>query len=105
MNISIDYDDTYTKDPELWDQFISMAQSKGHQVFCITKRYEEIAEDIKSTMKIQTLFATQSKLDEAHKNGVVIDIWIDDKPQSIYPYRLLQPKTRRITNHVKKHYR
>ena len=92
MIISIDYDDTFTKDKQLWEWFIKKAQSRGHEVICITKRYESMSEDIKSEMKIKTFFALKSKLETATNNGFKIDVWIDDKPQSIFPFRLLNKK-------------
>ena len=36
--ISLDYDRTYTADPGLWDQFIALARSRGHEVVCVTGR-------------------------------------------------------------------
>lgn len=38
MNISIDFDDTYTRDPEMWNAFIRLAQASGHKVYCVTAR-------------------------------------------------------------------
>ena len=37
-------------------------------------------------MKIPIIYATKSKLEAALKKDITIDIWIDDKPQTIYPY-------------------
>ena len=33
MNISIDYDDTYTKDPLMWNWFAQQALDRGHKVY------------------------------------------------------------------------
>lgn len=30
----LDFDDTFTADPELWALFIREAQAKGHRVYC-----------------------------------------------------------------------
>ena len=102
MNISIDYDETYTQDPQLWKWFISKAQARDHQVFCITRRYPEQSDDIKSEMKIRTLFANKSKLETASLHGIKIDVWIDDKPQSIYPLRLLNKQVNRFKRYALK---
>jgi len=36
MKLSIDYDDTYTKDPILWDLFAQNAITRGHTVYCVS---------------------------------------------------------------------
>lgn len=86
MNIAIDYDDTYTLDKNLWNKIIDIFLKDGHKVFCITKRYEHIADDIRQDMKIPIIYATKSKLEAAIKKNINIDVWIDDKPQTIYPF-------------------
>lgn len=86
MNIAIDYDDTYTLDKILWNKIINIFLDNGHSVFCITKRHEHIADDIKHDMNIPIIYATKSKLEAALQKNIMIDIWIDDKPQTIYPY-------------------
>ena len=85
MNISIDYDDTYTLDPESWDKVINLLIKANHNVFCITKRYEDISDDIKSSLNIPIIFVPKgkSKSLEAMERGLKIDVWIDDKPLSI----------------------
>ena len=105
MNIAIDYDDTYTKDPSLWSMFIKQAQANGHKVYCITKRYEELAQDIKEQLDIQIIFAEKSKLEAAHSNALRIDVWIDDKPQSIYPYALLNKLNNKKNAHIFRRHR
>ena len=40
MILSIDYDNTYTADPLLWDQFIVNALERGHTVYCVSFRPE-----------------------------------------------------------------
>ena len=51
MNIAIDYDDTYTLDPCVWEAIIQLLKDNGHNVFCVTKRYECNADDIKENIK------------------------------------------------------
>ena len=45
MIIALDYDKTYTADPNLWDAFIKFAVFRGHKVICLTMRYSQ--EEIK----------------------------------------------------------
>ena len=70
MNIAIDYDDTYTLDKTLWNKIIDIFLNNGHKVFCITKRYEHIADDIRQDMKIPIIYATKSKLEAAIKKNI-----------------------------------
>lgn len=85
MNISLDYDDTYTLEPETWDKIISILQKANHNVFCITKRYEHLADDIKESLQIPIIFVPKGKSKSriAIEQGIKIDVWIDDKPASI----------------------
>ena len=91
MNISLDFDDTYTRDPILWDEFINRAQERGHTVYCITARpptkenkaevYEALA---KLIGKDNCLFADcKAKAKFAFENNVFIDVWIDDLPSNV----------------------
>ena len=88
MNISIDYDATYTADRELWDTFIKSAQSRGHTVICVTKRGPsnggQGTADItdKDVVVIYTDRAAKKAFVEAM--GIRIDIWIDDWPLSLF---------------------
>lgn len=34
MNISLDYDETFTEDPILWKKFVEMAHSRAHRFLC-----------------------------------------------------------------------
>ena len=38
MLIALDYDETYTADPVLWDRFIGDANDHGHTVWIVTAR-------------------------------------------------------------------
>jgi len=38
LNLSLDYDDTYTRDPSAWDEFIELMRRKGHKVYLVTWR-------------------------------------------------------------------
>ena len=45
MLIALDYDKTYTADPALWDNFVDLAQSRGHTVKIVTMRRPDEAID------------------------------------------------------------
>ena len=67
----------------MWDKAIDLFQKSGHQVYCVTKRFEESAEDIKKALRIPIIFAVKSKSEAVKNQGIQIDVWIDDKPKSI----------------------
>ena len=85
MIISIDYDDTYTNDPDLWDRFIAVAESKGHIVICVTARRDTFENRREMTIPVETiLFAYDCpKRQYAEYKGYHVDVWIDDKPEAI----------------------
>jgi len=88
MKIALDYDDTYTKDPEYWDQLIFIAEEYGHEIFVITNRQGISDEDdevfnvpIDSSNVVFT--GGKAKKEFAEDLGIKIDVWIDDEPEYI----------------------
>jgi len=101
MNIAIDFDDTYTLNPNVWNQIIDILLKQNNNVYCVTKRYKDNAKDIVEAFantNIPIIYAVKSKLEAVSDAGIKIDVWIDDKPQSIYPYRLLNNNFNRRFN-------
>ena len=85
MNIAIDYDDTYTEDPELWDSFIAAAKNRGHKVYCVTRRNPLKAADIRRAMElmdVEIIFVADG-MTKRTATVVQIDVWIDDNPKTI----------------------
>lgn len=84
-NIAIDFDDTYTADPELWDLFVSQARARGHRCFCVTAR-RDTEENVRICVipDCPTIFTRLSaKKAFCERLGLKIDIWIDDSPHII----------------------
>ena len=50
MIIFLDYDETYTLDPEFWNNFILNAKKSGHTVFGLTMRYNNESESIENSL-------------------------------------------------------
>ncbi len=87
--IALDYDGTYTADPELWLNFVKIAQSRGHKVVCVTMRYQheiEAADFDPRLKELVTVFPTGREAKKKHMRmkGWNIDIWIDDVPEWIF---------------------
>lgn len=90
LTISLDFDKTWTADPQLWRDFVGLAHKSGHRVVLITRRPD--TEKDRSTVEKATadsgidrlIFAGQTqKADAARKSGVSVDVWVDDYPAGI----------------------
>lgn len=81
MIIALDYDKTYTSDKFMWNKFCVLAQECGHEVICLTMRYDNDEERI-SNLPVSKIYYTsrKAKLIWAKQNNIHVDIWIDDKP-------------------------
>ena len=78
MRIALDYDGTYTADPELWEAFIHNAHAAGHEVVCVTMRYpHEGAPGIPCRVVFTSRLAKWRAMIE---RGEPVDVWIDDQP-------------------------
>ena len=99
MTIALDYDNTYTRDPDLWDRFITDCGRNGHLVICVTNRPWApnttktervpcvIMKDEEGTLSFEPIpiicAGDQFKLDAARAAGYSVAIWIDDMPGTI----------------------
>jgi hypothetical protein len=90
--IVLDYDDTYTTDPQLWDIFIKNAHKRGHTIICCTMRIEgcgneDVIEDMeKHNIPIVYSAEADDKWSAIKEAGYdpINAIWIDDRPMYIY---------------------
>ena len=84
MLICIDYDDTYTKMPELLDCIIQKSKDLKYRVILATMRYpQEIDDNFSKVMSKcdQTIFTgRKAKLPYLLTQGIKPDLWIDDNP-------------------------
>jgi hypothetical protein len=79
--IALDYDNTYSDDPELWDEFVSSAQKRGHLVFGVTFRRAD--QPVK--MPVEVIY-TGGVLKADYLRQIDFpepSIWIDDYPELI----------------------
>lgn len=91
MIIAIDFDDTYTRDPELWDEFCRSCIRRGHKVYCVTARAEGkmmdiVKESIGKVIGEKNCIGTnlQPKRNFLLENyKIYIDVWCDDTPDAI----------------------
>ena len=89
MHISLDFDDTYTRDPQMWNKFINLAKLSGHNVYCVTFRFPEqsqqVYESIGQVIGNDCCYFTAytAKRSYMQSKGIMIDVWIDDMPMLI----------------------
>lgn len=93
LQISIDFDQTFTAAPGLWRSFIADAVSRGNRVCCITRR--EDTEENRAAVRdafgdsfdgLSALVLCgpgEQKRAAAQAAGLEVDIWIDDTPETI----------------------
>jgi len=86
--ISLDYDDTYTRNPEMWDRVIRELKDSGCTVYCVTLRYPDFeGEAVRAALhgKVDKIFCTgrQAKRDFMYSHGIHVHVWIDDNPNFI----------------------
>lgn len=85
MTIAIDFDDTYTADPVLWDRFIANAKARGHKVIIVTCRCK--TDENREVVKVDGCVVLFTNLGSKQKfmteAGCKVDVWIDDDPGCI----------------------
>lgn len=84
MNISLDFDDTYTRDPDAWNRVIAIMRGQGHKVYCITMRNEAEGEPVRKALegRVDEIYYTNrfAKQKFMFERGINIHVWIDDSP-------------------------
>lgn len=92
LTLSIDFDRTFSADPQLWGEFARKAVADGNTVVMVSRRpdTEEDRQTVTDTLGdyadafSQVLLVGDRLKDEAAKEaGVNVDVWVDDSPQFI----------------------
>lgn len=86
MRIGLDYDGTYTRDPDLWLAFVETAKQRGHEVWVVTMRTKDEGLNIGALAHlVDGVEFTARKAKNSHMTnaGRPIEIWIDDMPMFI----------------------
>jgi hypothetical protein len=88
LNIAIDFDETYTLAPLLWDKIIKSFMEQGHSVHLVTWRSQDEREEVDieiSNWQVagKHFTARKAKRKYMEDEGIYIDVWIDDNPAAI----------------------
>jgi len=88
--LAIDFDQTCTRDPALWDGLLGAALARGHRVFCVSARQERQMGEVRATIGRligpDACFGTggaPKRRFMAEVAGTHVDVWIDDAPESV----------------------
>lgn len=82
MKIALDYDGTFTEDPELWTRFVHTAVSCGQEVRIVTYRPQLPGHALDVPCDV---IYTRGNQKRPYCKGVGFDpgVWIDDMPELI----------------------
>lgn len=87
MLIALDYDDTITKDPEMWIRVAQVFQDCGHEVVIATMRTPEEALRMSPIILLSGIpvvpTSRKAKKPYLESLGLFVDVWIDDRPDFI----------------------
>lgn len=95
MILGIDFDDTYTRDQDMWNSIISIMIKSGHTVYCVTARSDDempiVRESIGSVIGEENCIGTNGKPKKnyiwEHHDNLFIDVWIDDQPEAVVTWQ------------------
>ncbi len=90
MIISIDFDETWTQDPDAWRAFARLLRGRGHTVIVTTNRYpipigvQEVYRAVATSAVADIIFAgAKPKREAARERGHRVDVWVDDAPEMV----------------------
>ena len=85
MLLALDFDATYTLDPDYWNKVIELTRESGHEIIMATYRHavadwDPIMEKIDLDIHFTDGKAKKPFLEE---KGIVVDVWLDDRPLTV----------------------
>jgi hypothetical protein len=82
---AIDFDRTWTEDPDFWHQFIALATMRGHRCIVATGRHAWSEDMDRHNLPDIPIVWCKGKLkgEACREAGHRVDIWIDDMPGMI----------------------
>jgi hypothetical protein len=89
IDYALDFDDTFTRNPALWVEFIRGAARHGQTVAIVTMRGEDELGDVRRQLSDAgppvRIFATDRKAKRPFMQalGHRVAVWIDDRPEFI----------------------
>jgi len=89
MIIALDFDGTYTEDPEFWNLVIAAAACRSHEVIVATMRHDHEMEGERQKLEragVSRVICTgrKAKMRFLEERGIRPDVWIDDQPMFLF---------------------
>lgn len=83
--IAVDYDGTYSADPETFDLVVSEFQSNGHECIMVTARGKQDLVKVNPNLGLKVYYTEGELKDPFMRDNhtIEVDIWIEDRPQSV----------------------
>ncbi|PNX48613.1 MAG: hypothetical protein BV456_09605 [Thermoplasmata archaeon M8B2D] len=84
--VALDYDDTYTLSPNMWNEILKIFNDYNYHIYIITYRQSTAFEDMVKDIPFifDTIFTNGNAKQKYCKDcDINIDIWIDDSPETI----------------------
>ncbi len=88
MLLGLDYDHTYSVDPEGWNAVVKLLEARGHRFVCVTSRaFPPGRHDDREPVPPMPVVCSGHifKRKAALAAGFPVDVWIDDCPSTIEP--------------------
>lgn len=102
MKIAFDYDNTISKDADVFIEVMRVLQARGHDVFVVTARRDHIhPEDFREIEKEFKVYKTRhiaKRMYMREIEGIEVDVWVDDSPEAILENWEGEPRTFRDFN-------
>ncbi len=84
MNIGIDYDGTFSANPGMFRELITIMEKHGCTCYIVTARNEDDCGGLEDKTGLRVISTEQkAKARECFLEMIDIDIWIDDFPFSV----------------------
>lgn len=86
MIVSIDYDGTWSRDPRGFALLAQSFASRGHEVIVCTGRvtgHKEVERECMPHVSAIVFAHPLTKRQACKKHGYQVDVWIDDKPETV----------------------
>lgn len=99
---AFDYDNTISRDADVFIAMMRMLQDRGHEVFVVTARRPDIhPEDFTEIEKYFKVYKTRHIAKRVYMReieGIEVDVWVDDMPEAIIGNWEGAPRTFRDLN-------
>jgi hypothetical protein len=84
--IAIDFDETYNRDPGVFDKIIENFWEAKHRVYMVTYRHETLDPDpLLEELRIPIIYTDgKAKGPFTEDLGIKVDIWIEDNPRAVH---------------------